>query len=256
MKTRIVLLVLGVLACVGGCRTVPPGVITQISTIDALMAGAYDGQMPCAELPRYGNLGIGTFDALDGEMVILDGRVHQACSDGTVHCPPLRRNTPFASVVRFVPERRIAVPPGTDFASFQALLDQQLPNQNVFWAIRVRGYFARVKTRAVPGQAKPYLSLLEASKQQRVIETENTPGTVVGFRVPPYAKGIGLTGYHLHFLSDDGHSGGHMLEMVISDGVAEVEACHEFHLMLPKDEGFAHADLTKDRSKDLDKAER
>lgn len=54
--------------------------ITQISTIDALLAGVYDGQMSCQGLRDYGSLGIGTFNHLDGEMIILDGEIYQVKS--------------------------------------------------------------------------------------------------------------------------------------------------------------------------------
>jgi acetolactate decarboxylase len=40
-------------------------VLTQISTIDALLAGAYDGHVTIGELKAFGDLGIGTFHALD-----------------------------------------------------------------------------------------------------------------------------------------------------------------------------------------------
>ena len=62
----------------------PKDQLTQVSTIDALLAGAYDGVMNTSEFKNYGNFGLGTFDKLDGEMIVLNGDVYQARYDGKV----------------------------------------------------------------------------------------------------------------------------------------------------------------------------
>jgi len=45
----------------------------QTSTIDALLEGEYDGDISFAELEERGDFGLGTLEALDGEMIALDG---------------------------------------------------------------------------------------------------------------------------------------------------------------------------------------
>lgn len=59
-------------------------VIFQISTIDALLDGAYDGDVSFAVLREHGDFGLGTLEACDGEMIALDGEFFQAAADGTV----------------------------------------------------------------------------------------------------------------------------------------------------------------------------
>ena len=66
-----VLLLVVIALSAGCCSTVPRNTVTQISTIDALLASVYDGQMSCGNLLKYGDFGIGTFDKLDGEMIVL-----------------------------------------------------------------------------------------------------------------------------------------------------------------------------------------
>ena len=56
-----------------GCSTAPQNVVYQESTVDALLSGVYDGELPLEQLRKHGHFGIGTFDRLDGEMVLLDG---------------------------------------------------------------------------------------------------------------------------------------------------------------------------------------
>ena len=58
--------------------------LTQVSIINALMLGQYDGVMTMQELLRYGNFGLGTIDHLDGELIVLDGKAYQGKADGTV----------------------------------------------------------------------------------------------------------------------------------------------------------------------------
>ncbi len=69
-----------------GCEPPKPG-ITQVATIDSLLCGVYDGSLSVGEIKQYGNLGIGTLNGLDGEMIMLDGVVHQLRVDGKSYLP-------------------------------------------------------------------------------------------------------------------------------------------------------------------------
>ncbi len=59
-----------------------PHVLFQASTIGALLEGAYDGDLSFAELAEHGDLGLGTLNGLDGEMIALDGRFYRADVEG------------------------------------------------------------------------------------------------------------------------------------------------------------------------------
>jgi acetolactate decarboxylase len=239
------------------CCATQRNTVTQFSTIDAILAGAYDGQMTCEELVSHGDFGIGTFDRLDGEMILLDGRIYQVRYDGTVHSPLLSTKTPFASVAEFAPDIVTRVHKGVDFHGLEALVNQAAPNMNVFCAVRVKGSFSAMKTRSVPPQDKPYPPLTEVTKHQQVFDFRHISGTVVGFRSPGFVKGINVPGYHLHFLSDDTKSGGHVLEFIVEEGTAEIDICNRFFMILPEGEcDFGRIDLSRDRSKDLEQSER
>jgi acetolactate decarboxylase len=45
----------------------------QVSTATALVEGIYQGAVRVGTLREHGDLGLGTFEDLDGEMVIVDG---------------------------------------------------------------------------------------------------------------------------------------------------------------------------------------
>lgn len=67
-----------------GCSALqaPRDVLFQTSTIDALLAGVYDGEITFKELKEHGDFGLGTFNGLDGEMVGLDGNFYKIKVDG------------------------------------------------------------------------------------------------------------------------------------------------------------------------------
>jgi len=252
MKRAILVLALFAVGCAGG------GKVTQFSTIDALLAGVYDGDFDCAEVARAGNLGLGTFDRLDGEMVVTGRRVYQVKSDGSVLRAPGTLGTPFATVVDFRPDRTFRTCAGLSMRALEEQIDRLCPNPNGIYAIRLSGNFSAMKTRSVPAQCKPYPDLVVAAEKQTVFELGPTDGVVVGFRFPAYFKSLNVPGYHLHFLSKTKTGGGHILGMTADPGVLiEVQECRRFELLLPGAGGaFSKARLDRDRSRELQQVER
>src|SRR6476661_8800723 len=72
--------------------------VYQISTISSLLAGGYDGDTTVGELIRHGDFGLGTFNGVDGEMIVLDGQTYRATTDGLAHPVAPTELTPFAVV--------------------------------------------------------------------------------------------------------------------------------------------------------------
>jgi acetolactate decarboxylase len=230
--------------------------LVQVATIDALLGGLYDGVATVGSLKAQGDLGIGTFDALDGEMVVLEGNIYRVRSDGRAVVVPDGETTPFAAVTFFKPDREMAVPAGTDFDVFRALVDGAAPSANLFHAIRLEGRFKAVRTRSVPRQHKPYRPLVEVVKNQPVFDFRNVEGVLVGFYCPPFVKGINVPGYHLHFLTADRTAGGHVLGFTVDEATLKIDTLTRFILQLPDSEGFASADLRRDRKAELEKVEK
>jgi len=235
------------------CR--PEEAVFQVSTINALLQGLYDGEITCGTLKERGDLGIGTFDGLDGEMIMVDGNILKVKADGRVFPVPDGEKTPFATVTFFQADRAQNVKEVADYAQLQRLLDSLITNRNVFYAIRIEGTFSYVKTRSVPKQVKPYPPLAAAVENQSEFELRNVRGTVAGFYCPPYVQGINVPGYHLHFVTEDRKQGGHLLECSLQEGTAELDQLREFHMLLPGDSDFAQANLTTDRREELKKVE-
>ena len=248
----------GVVACLwaAGCAGPSRNTVYQTSTIDALLAGVYDGDLTLRELRARGDFGIGTYDNLDGEMVLLDGEFHQVKADGKVYAPDLDGETPFAAVCAFRPEKVFALPSGADMRAAEALIDREAPNQNLFHAIRIEGQFKTMRTRSVPAQKRPFPPLKAVAASQPVFDMENVSGTVLGFRCPPFAAGVNVPGYHLHFISRDRARGGHVLAFELVTGTAQVDVLDRFVLQMPATDDFATVDLSRDRQQDLQGVEK
>lgn len=255
MKRWQIITGLGLCFWVAGCASPTQNTVYQASCIDALLAGVYDGDMTLREVRRHGDFGLGTVQQLDGELILLDGEFYQVKADGHVVEPALETLTPFAAVCRFQPEQRFAIPEGMNLAGVEKLLDRQVPNPNLFCAIRIEGQFKTMCTRSIPAQERPYPSLTEAATHQVVFDMENVAGTVLGFRSPPYVGGVNVPGIHLHFISQDRARGGHILAFEMVTGTAQVDVLNRFEMKLPDTKDFATVDLSPNRQQDLERVE-
>ena len=212
----------------------PHHTLFQTSTIDALLSGNYEGDVSFEELETYGDFGLGTFDALDSEMIGLDGAFYQVKADGRAYEVDERMKTPFAVVTFFEPReiRQLAAP--TNYASLRAHLDEIVAaDAATCHAIRVDGHFRYVKTRSVPRQHKPYPPLVEVVKHQPTFELHEVQGSLVGFRFPEYIGGLNVSGYHFHFITEDRCAGGHLLECEMTRGELRVDRESDLNLELP-----------------------
>lgn len=218
--------------------------VYQTSTMGALIDGVYDGDVTIGELLAHGDFGLGTFNHLDGEMLILDGVCYHLRADGSASIADGGDLTPFAAVTWFTADTRIPVPPGSDRAAVTALIDASLASQNLIYAVRIAGTFGEITTRTVMAQQPPYPPLTEAAKGQQESTFHAITGTLAGYRTPGYERGIAVAGYHLHFI-DQGHTrGGHALNYRLDHGTVDISSRSELHLSLPRTPQFLDSNLT------------
>jgi acetolactate decarboxylase len=231
-------------------------VLVQTSTINALLEGLYDGETTLAWLGRRGDFGIGTFDALDGEMVLAGGVFYQVRADGKVYRPGPQTTTPFAAVTFFDADLTLTLDGPANLDDLEALIDRHAPAVNVPLAVRITGTWRRVRTRSVPRQTPPYPPLAEVAKTQPTFDFADVRGEVVGFRLPAYLAGLNVPGYHLHFLTEDRTGGGHVLELEASAVRIELDATPALFVDLPRGRAFGAADISRDRSRELHQVEK
>ncbi len=205
-------------------------VVYQYSTIQAMLDGQYDGDLTCGELKRRGDFGIGTFNALDGEMLLIGGQVFRIPGSGRPQRVSDGDRTPFATVMFFRPEQTNRLLAIRTITQFRATIERLLPNHRDMFALHVQGEFEQIKTRSVPKQAQPYRRLIDIVPTQPTFERHNVRGQLVGFWFPESLEGVNVAGLHLHFLSDDETFGGHLLECRIK--MATMQCCRGTELVL------------------------
>jgi acetolactate decarboxylase len=221
-----------------------PHVLFQASTIEALLHGAFEGDLSFAELAEHGDLGLGTLNHLDGEMIAIDGGFFRADVDGNVTEVAREERTPFAVVTAFEPT--VDEHLGDEELAHEELLarlGELIPTGASSCAIRLDGHFGLVRARSVPRQEPPYRELTEVVAAQHVFELRDIEGTMLGFRFPTYVEGIEVAGYHLHFISADRKRGGHVLDSRSRGLRARLDASNDLHVELPPEVDLADPGL-------------
>jgi acetolactate decarboxylase len=207
----------------------------QVSTSTALVQGLYDGVVRIGQLKEHGDFGLGTFDGLDGEMLAVDGHFYQLRGSGQLTEPADDARVPFAVVTQF-------------------RLDRERRTENLFYAVRIDGQFAHLKARAAC-KTPAGVPLAEATAHQAEFEFSQVAGTLVGFWTPVYARTVNIAGWHLHFVTADRSGGGHLFDCQGSALDVQLQELSDLRIAMPETAAFLQADLTRDPTKDLDKAE-
>lgn len=208
----------------------------QISTMNALLSGAFDGEMTIGELKKHGDFGIGATDKLNGEMIALDGEFYRFNVFRQAFPVSDSMKTPFAAVTFFDGDESLVIENGPiDFSTFRKSMDAMITNKDIFYAIRIKGEFESLVIRGVPAQKKPYRKPDEVFKnEQKIINFHNLKGTMVGFWYPRYVGGINVPGYHFHFITKDRKRGGHVLDCRLINGEILIDRIRKIHIELLK----------------------
>jgi acetolactate decarboxylase len=223
--------------------------------VNALVEGIFEENVPFTEIRKHGDFGLGTFNDLDGEMVMLDGRIYQITSEGHVTVIDDNTLTPFACVTFYNPVSHDEIAHELTYEAFLEWLYRLLPSPNIFYALRIEGEFARIKARSVPKQEN-YRSLVEVAQEQTIFNFGGMAGTLVGFFTPTFMSSLNVPGLHLHFLSADFRYGGHLLECYPQKVRAGVQFINKLELALPMSLDYLTGDFQRDTAQDLRKVEK
>jgi len=232
--------------------------INQVALLQSLTLGHFDGSITVKELKTLGDIGIGTFEGLDGELIMLDGVVYRANQNLQVNVVADKVTIPFSNVTFFEKDFSIKLQNVADKNSLEKILNEQVEKHgsNSFYFVKIPATFNSILVRSEEGQKKPYPTLvqaLQATQQEK--NFENISGTVVGLYCPKYMNTLNSVGWHFHFVSADKKFGGHVLEMNIKNGTANFDQTDNFNMKLPNKENFQNLNLAQDLSADIKKAE-
>lgn len=232
--------------------------IYQVALLQSLAQGYFDGSITVADLKEHGDTGIGTFDGLNGEMIVLDGVVYQAIGDGSVVIPADDETVPFSNVTFFEEDLTLPLSDIPDMAALQTALNECVDEHgaNLFYMVKIPGTFAFIKIRSEFKQEKPYRNLdVALAADQNEFDFENIRGTMVGLYCPDYMGDLNSVGWHFHFLTEDLARGGHVLQVSVGEATAMLDATPGFELFLPEEEAFQSMELSKDMDEAIHKAE-
>lgn len=229
-------------------ESVPADKFYQYSIWWAFVNKVFDGDLKVSKLKQQGDIGLGSFDFLDGELVMNDGIPYRIREDGEITVGSANDEVVYANATFFDKDGGFTSGEGLNYAAFQAELDSRMPNKNYFYAYKARGVFKSLKLGGVPKVEKPFTDGLDVLLPQRpIFEGENITGTLIGFYCPEFIGNINVYGYHFHFISDDLKMGGHTLDFV-ADGHISVafDEMYEYEFELPANETFEKVKMEKD----------
>ncbi len=205
----------------------------QVSLLQALCQGDYEGHLPIYELKRHGDIGLGTFEGLDGELIMLDGIVYRASADGSVSVVE-DDSTPFASV-SFMDGSHSSEVSASSFKEFSERMGYILNDigKNSPYFIKIHSRFPSMLLRSVPRQSGSTPLSQVVAEQQVTWSYEDIEGTVVGLFCPSFMSALNSHGWHLHFISDDRKVGGHVLDLTMLGPACDICRMDSLSILLP-----------------------
>ena len=199
------------------------GHIRQTETMHDLFAGRYDSVTTVGETFDGAVLGLGVAEAVDGEIVHVDGTTWHIPADGVPRVAPPELGMPFAVAAFGGSPVTRDVPEAAGFAQLTTLVDEVLAAETVHHdylvaAVKVVGEFSHVLLRSEQGQTPPYQPLGSPGSVTGEVRFDMAPwsGTLAGFRFPDVADDVVIPGLHLHGISRDHGSGGHCHEFTVA----------------------------------------
>lgn len=233
----------------------------QVSTLQALTLGYIRTVVSVGELLRHGDIGLGTFEDLDGEMIVIDGHCYRAVSDGNAYEADRDCGVPFAVVGQLNGRR------SWDWGEVKGMdsLISQLNNKieedfglNSMHIIRIDGIFDWINARSEsPSRKSQHIELKELlGTTQYSFQFEKIEGSLIGLYFPNYMDGINLPGWHLHFLSKDRKKGGHVFDVRIRECHVRMDKISRIEIQLPTEARFDTYDLKAVSQKDVESVEK
>ncbi|HEY8782125.1 MAG TPA: acetolactate decarboxylase [Mucilaginibacter sp.] len=220
------------------------------------IGGLYDAYYPYKKLELHGDFGLGAPDKLDGEIIMLHGKLYQTQATGKTALMSDTGKTPYAVVCFFHANKVFRPGKRLGKTALFHYLDSALTNQNGMYAIHIKGMFSYIKTRAFPPvYRKPYLPLAAMLDRQHFFEFHNISGDLVGYKLPAFLEGAQISGYHFHFLSDKKDHGGHVIDVIADDIIIEVDTLNSYTIDLPQTDDFKNFDFKKDRKEEIKSVE-
>ena len=197
--------------------------IFQYGTMQNFLNRNYDGTLTIKELKQNGDFGLGTFNGVNGEMVVSDGKVYRVSASGEIFEVEENELSPYAVVKFFNPDTSIILNKRMGFVELKNIITNNISDSSKPVAIRIIGKYEKVKTRTVNKQSRPYPPLTDIIENQIEFNFKDINGSAIGFWFPDYFAEVNFPSYHFHFLTNGKSGGGHLLDCTISNVIIELD---------------------------------
>ena len=231
----------------------------QVSTLQALALGYSRSVITVEELLKNGNTGLGTFEDVNGEMILVDGHCFRAMEDGCVTEVGPDTGVPFASVAFLSSARCFELVNIGDIESLKQELNLKIEEEfglNSMHMVCIDGEFAKVCARSESAFRSHHIDLKSIlEKTQNDFYFDEIRGSLVCVYYPDYMDGINASGWHLHFVSEDRTKGGHVFEINMVRGAVCMDKINRIEISLPKEAAFDTYSLKEASGEDIKKVE-
>lgn len=222
--------------------------IYQTGTINSLLESVYIGDKTVSSILKHGDFGLGTYDKVDGEMIVCDGVCYHADAFGRLDVVDNNTKTPFAVVSKFHVHKKFDVNNCT-FTELEDVLTKQMISPNIAYAIKIKAKFKSISLRSEACQSRQTAKLSELlPKVQHKFIHEEIKGVLVGVWFPHYMSTINVPGYHFHFIDDSRSVGGHVFAFELDNGFVELQEIHTLNIDLINSSDFHDANLDQEQA--------
>ena len=216
----------------------------------AFVNKVFDADLSVKTLKENGDIGLGSFNKLDGEMVMVDGIAYRIREDGTVSEGDDSDTVVYANAAFFSEDMAFTTQAdgNRDVEWLKSELLRQVPSSNFFYAFKIDGTFDYIKCGGLTKQEPPFEEGLDVLIPNRpVFEGNNVSGTIVGFYCPDFIGNINVKGFHFHFISEDKTLGGHVMDFDLTKALTvAVDKKTAYQFVLPDNEDFEQVSLEKE----------
>lgn len=231
----------------------------QVSTLQALAMGYTRSVIKVKDLLTHGDIGLGTYEDVNGEMILVDGHPYRADENGNIEEVGEETGVPFCAITRFSGNRNFRLEKVQDIDGLKTILNLKIEEDfglNSMHIARIEGTFSKVMARSEAPYRSQHITLKEVLKKtQKDFVFNDIKGTMVCVYFPDYMDGINAPGWHLHFVSEDRSKGGHVFDLSLTEGKAYLDKISRIEIQLPEEAAFDTYSLKEASDKEIKEVE-
>jgi acetolactate decarboxylase len=206
----------------------------QYGTITALMGGDYSVKASVSEVKKHNDFGLGAGVGI-GEVIAVNGDFYLADPNGNASKMKKKDGLSYMTAINFNPKKSLSfrVDKEISITDLQKLILEKTANNQIMYAVKITGEFTSVLARSEDRDMDSQTPLVKWMKtHQHKFNLKNVEGTFVVFYTPKYIVGIGVPGFHTHYLSEDYKITGHVLNATVKSAKVEIEPIYNLNLRL------------------------